>query len=257
LYVRIRAVVADWVVPPEQRSEFLVASSSEFPEYKDDAAEAEQLRRNRASIYGQSSKALSDGMLSATVMQGTMEHLIREIVAEKGFGQLVEEMLAQDTPFFLQFEDTSPPSQFDQRQPVEPPADEISAEDCSFDELQAFLSQRPAPVWGSELLGDFSEPALADLAEEGELASGSAGPLSPTGQLLPPTTPSGVLQEPLTPSQAILEEAMSEDGEIDLEAFKASAGEVLDNMLLTVMDDVIAGRLNWQRPLPRVRGRAR
>jgi hypothetical protein len=255
LYVRIRAVVADWVIPPEQRAEFLVASASEFPEYKDDAAEAEQLRRNRAAIYGQNSKALSDGALSATVMQGTMEHLIREIVDEKAFGQLVEEMLGQDTPFFLQFEDTSPPSQFDQKQPVEPPVDEISAEDCSFDELQAFLSQRPAPVWGSALLGDFSEPGLEDLAEEGEGTNALVGPMS-AGSQLPPTTPSG-LPEPLTPSQALLDEAMSEDGEIDLEAFKASAGEVLDNMLLTVMDDVIAGRLNWQRPLPRVRGRAR
>jgi hypothetical protein len=251
LYVRIRAVVADWVVPIEQRSEFLIASPTEFPETKDDAAEAEQLR-NRG--LAQSPKVPSDGALSATVLQGTLEHLIRDIVSEKSFGQLVEHMLGQDTPFFLQFEDSSPPSQFDQKPPVEPLVDEISAEDCSFDELQAFLSQRPAPVWGSELLGDYSEPALADLAEEGDVAT-TLPALTPLSQL-PPSSQSGV-PEPLTPSQAILEEAMSEHGEIDLEAFKESAGEVLDNMLLSVMDDVIAGRLNWQRPLPRVRGRAR
>jgi hypothetical protein len=246
LYVRIRAVVADWVVPTEQRPEFLVAPTTEFPETKDDAAEAEQAR-TRAQ------KGLSNG-LSAAVLQGTMEHLIREIVNENSFGQLVENMLDQATPFFLQFEDSAPPSQGDQKPPVEPPADEISAEDCSFDELQAFLSQRPAPTWGSELLGDFSEPGLADLLEEGEATTALATVVSPPSQ---PPASSQPPAEPLTP-QAILEEAMSsEHGEIDLEAFRSSAGEVLDSVLLGVMDDVIAGRLNWQRPLPRVRGRAR
>jgi hypothetical protein len=241
-------VVADWVVPSEQRPDFLVAPTTEFPETKDDAAEAEQAR-NRA----QNSKGLSNG-LSTAVLQGTMEHFIREIVNEKSFGQLVEDMLGQDTPFFLQFEDSAPPSQGDQKPPVEPPADEINAEDCSFDELQAFLSQRPAPTWGSELLGDFAVPGLADLLEESEATAALATAVSPATQ---PPASNQPPAEPLTP-EAILEEAMSsEHGEIDLEAFRSSAGEVLDSVLLGVMDDVIAGRLNWQRPLPRVRGRAR
>eukprot|EP00439_Symbiodinium_sp_Y106_P036884 s3865_g4.t1 len=49
------------------------------------------------------------------------------------------------------------------------------------------------------------------------------------------------------------EEALSHFGEVDLDAFHDSAGEVLDSLLTDMMDDVISGRLNWMRPLPRVR----
>jgi len=92
-----------------------------------------------------------------------------------------------------------------------------------------------------------------DIASGATAASASAGPAEPA---VPPS-PAMQSEAPPTPSQAILDDAMSEHGEVDLEAFKNSAGEVLDQVLLDVMDDVIAGRLNWQRPLPRVRGRAR
>ncbi|OLP75646.1 hypothetical protein AK812_SmicGene44525, partial [Symbiodinium microadriaticum] len=49
------------------------------------------------------------------------------------------------------------------------------------------------------------------------------------------------------------EEALSLFGEVDLDAFHDSAGEVLDSLLTDMMDDVISGRLNWMRPLPRAR----
>merc|ERR1711959_148028 len=39
-------------------------------------------------------------------------------------------------------------------------------------------------------------------------------------------------------------------GEVDLEAFKAGAGQALEEVILATMDDVISGRFNWTKPLP-------
>jgi len=115
-------------------------------------------------------------------------------------------------------------------------------------------------VWGSELLGDFAAPSFAADASASS-ASAAVAPAqtlslsrSLTEPLVPPS-PGALSEAPPTPSRAILDEAISEHGEVNLEAFKNSAGEVLDQVLLDVLDDVITGRLNWQRPLPRARGR--
>jgi hypothetical protein len=252
----------------------LILDNSSVSEVRDMKEDEMEMLRTRAQIRGdghrrtgvrQASKPGAEGgstsnPLSTNVLQGTMEHLIREVLAEKSFGQLVEDMLAQDTPFVLQYEDTPAPGEPDHRQAAPAPADPCEL-DGGFDELKALLSHRPAPVWGSELLSDFPEPLIPDLMDEG--ASASLGGTTAIGVVVPaggqqavPPSPMA-MAEPVTPSQALLDEAMYEHGEVDLEAFKNSAGEVLDEMLLGVMDDVIAGRLNWQRPLPRIRGRAR
>merc|ERR1719214_62615 len=42
-------------------------------------------------------------------------------------------------------------------------------------------------------------------------------------------------------------------GEVDPDAFAASAGEVLDALLADTMDDVVGGRFNWMRPMPRTK----
>jgi len=298
LYVRIRAVVADWEVPVEKRSEFLIADALSVPYAKlVDEDQAEKLR-TRAAIRGEaggrtpskSGKSMSDGGLNRSLMQGTLEYMIREIIEEKSFGQLVEGMLAQDAPFFVQYEDTPPPGGADHKKQITsisaPPAGATAAAAPEpagrrssssrpgssqgnvrrpsvptvrdgFEELKALLANRPEPVWGSELLSDFPEPDLPDLDTVPSTRAGGASSSDGPSENVVPPSPGAMSEAPATPSQAILDEAMSEHGEVNLEAFKTSAGEVLDQVLLDVMDDVIAGRLNWQRPLPRVRGKPR
>jgi len=272
LYVRIRGVVADWEVPVEKRSEFLIADPLSIPEVKlVDEDQAEQ-RRTRAAIRGdglgrsqsKSGKPLPEG-LNMNLMRGTLEHLVREVIEEKSFGQLVDGMLAQDAPFFVQYEDSPPPGEPEKQDiPRSSPSSAAPApitlvdDEGGFDELKALLDRRPEPVWSSELLSDFPEPSLPDFepttsARAGGAATSSERPSEPAAAV--PPSPAGLSEAPPTPSQAILDEAMSEHGEVNLDTFKTSAGEVLDQVLLDVMDDVIAGRLNWQRPLPRVRGR--
>jgi len=274
LYVRIRAVVADWEVPVEKRSEFLIADPFQFPDLKVvDEEKAEKLR-TRAAIRGtndgraNSKKQDMEDGLHRNLMRGTLEYLIREVIEEKSFGELVEDMLAQDAPYFVQYEDTPPPGVADHKQDTalnktqrrsEPPTVSASAVPDDFDELKAIMANRSEPAWASELLSNFAEPNLADL-EGATSSSSSSRPVTlgaSKSDLAVPPSPAGVSEQPPTPSQAVLDEAMSAHGEVNLEAFKTSAGEVLDQTLLDVMDDVIAGRLNWQRPLPRVRGRNR
>jgi len=274
LYVRIRAVVADWEVPVEDRSEFLIADPLQFPNIKEvDEEQAEKLR-TRAAIRGtndgraNSKKQDMEGGLHRNLMRGTLEYLIREVIEEKSFSELVEDMLAQDAPYFVQYEDTPPPGVVDHKQDTalsktqrrsEAPTVSASAVPDDFDELKAIMANRSEPAWASELLSNFAEPNLADL-EGATSSSSSSRPVTlgaSKSDLAVPPSPAGVSEQPPTPSQAVLDEAMSAHGEVNLEAFKTSAGEVLDQTLLDVMDDVIAGRLNWQRPLPRVRGRKR
>jgi len=272
LYVRIRAVVADWEVPMEKRSEFLIADALSIPEVTLIDEDQDEKLRTRAAIRGTAQgrtpskpgNAEPGGGLNRNLMRGALEHLIREVVEEKSFSQLVEGMLAQDAPFSVQYEDSPPPGEPDHREPSSPAATSRSPAvldnpgDGGFEELKALLNSRPEPVWGSELLNDFPEPSIPDLsatssARAGGAASSSDGPAEPT---VPPS-PGALSEAPPTPSQAVLDEALSKHGEVNLEAFKTSAGDVLDQLLHDVMDDVIAGRLNWQRPLPRVRGRGR
>lgn len=267
LYVRIRAVVADWEVPAEQRSDFLIADPLSIPEVKlIDEDQAEKLR-TRAAIRGdgrsssKGNRAVPEG-LNRNLVQGTLEFLIREVIEEKSFGELVEGMLAQEAPCFVQYEDTPPPGVTDHKKEASAISASRSAvptitADGGFDELKALLSKRPEPVWSSELLRDFAEPKLPDLDTTVRSGGGAAATNEWASEPTAPPSPAAQSEAPPTPSQAVLDDAMSAYGEVDLDGFKTSAGEVLDQVLLDVMDDVIAGRLNWQRPLPRVRGRAR
>jgi len=276
LYVRIRAVVADWEVPTQKRNEFIIKDSFlAIPDVKLVDEDMAEKTRTRAAIRGTSEpntnsknpKMVQDTQgrgLSKNLVRSTLEHLIREVMEETSFKDLVDGMLAQDAPFFAQYEDTPPPGEPDHKQvaslmaPSQISAPAVASEvvddggfDGGFDELKALLSSRPEPVWGSELLCDFPAPSNPDLDTE---AFTSAMGASSSAAIIPTTpTEGGNSEAPPTPSQALLDEAISEHAEVDLEAFKTSAGEVLDQMLLDVMDDVIAGRLNWQRPYPRAR----
>merc|ERR1719221_589714 len=102
---------------------------------------------------------------------------------------------------------------------------------------------------------DFQASASAS-SKQGDAAaekeSVAASPRSPNGATNVPETTATSFDE--TPAR-YWEDAQNEFGEVDLEAFKGAAGEVLDRILLDMMDDVVAGRLNWMRPLPRVRPR--
>jgi hypothetical protein len=276
LYVRIRAVVADWEVPEERLSDFLVLDKLSIPEVKLVDEDQAEKNRTRAAIRGTSEGSspgrqamkpvVPDGGLHRNLVGGTLEFLMREIIEEKSFVELVEGMLAQDAPFYVQYEDTPPPGVPDHKQSSNPAAAASAAPvtpsgEGGFDELKALLGNRPEPAWCSELLGDFPEPELEVTAASNAVVG--AAPPGPSNLSLArslsepmvPPSPGAASEAPATPSQAILDDAMSKHGEVSLEAFKNSAGEVLDQVLLDVMDDVIAGRLNWQRPLPRVRGR--
>jgi len=341
LYVRIRAVVADWAVPAEQQNDFLVESSArnlaarrhleaklreeaeahtgelgmmnQFVEDDDDYAEVMQKRQTQPPRRAAQSRARQEihtqvaGTIGPDTVSKVIEHMVREVISEDEFGAILDKMLSQETPCFLQFEDTPapglpPPDQNaapepellqlphvdeqDAELPKEQPAhtDDEPLDDDDFIEdplLAAALSRkRSAGLWTSDLLMDFEAPRGCDVAAK--LPAGNAPMTSTTPQAASSSaTPSGTRhnldedsgvasqlgEQPVTSEMPVMneetlrrswQEALAHYGEVDLDAFRDSAGEVLDRMLLEMMDDVIAGRLNWMRPIPRIRsGRRR
>jgi len=277
LHVRVRAVVADWEVPSEKRSAFLIAPPVDGvdagKQFLDEDSPARLRTAYNSPGSGQTqplpassnaspsrtaaAKTLQGGppdrQLNGNLVRGTMEYLIREVMADKSFEDLVDEMLTQEPPFFLQFEDSAPPGE-SQHTPPEEPAAAPAIDVGSFEELMAERAEMPAAPWSSELLMDFLEPSFPTVTAAS--ATPSKSDLSLTGpEKTLSSSLAGTSELPLGSSQAVLDKAMSEQGEVDLDAFKNQAGEVLDQMLLDMMGEVIGGRLNWTRPLPRVRGR--
>lgn len=161
-------------------------------------------------------------------------------------------MLLEEPAVFFQFEDSPPPGDSD-------PHDVVSI-DSWLHKLDSGAPVLPPaasssdPIWKSEVLLDFKPPGIQNVNNEGLAANHPAQPsktaLESSGSLNPLQV-SSALEEVLP--EKYWEDALDESSTVDLEALKCSAGEVLDQMLMDMMDDVVAGRLNWMRPLPRPR----
>jgi len=240
LYVRLRAAVADWEVPREQQHDFLILSPALDPEavWNEDEDSLEALQP-RGTPGASSARPEQLSKLSPGLVGDVMEHLLREVVAEDSLGDILDRMLVEDSPHFLQLEDSAPPGHPEApaaAQAAEPPVAAAAADAALLELLQA--GDPKLGDWRSDLLADFPAPG------PGRAASSDEAP--------PPEAAAGATEEA---PQARWEDALREYGEVDLEAFKSAGGDVLDRMLLDMMDDVIAGRLNWMRPLPRMRPR--
>merc|ERR1719382_247524 len=112
LSVRIRAVVADWGLEHDQRDEFLVAGPWPGSGSKQ---EDERDRTNpKASWLGDVASKNCDEKLEALspgLVGGVLEHMVREVLAESDFDEIFDNMLMQDTPNFVQYDDTAPPGE--------------------------------------------------------------------------------------------------------------------------------------------------
>lgn len=305
LYVRLRAVVADWMVKPEERKDFVVESCARnllaqqlTKEEAKDATNPAGLNLGVEEPPGSKDYQRQSSTLSPAPEEGEMvmeppgqpeeetnnfklagsvlEHLMREVLREEEFGNILDKMLSQDVPFFQQFENSDPPElpppdhqaapepELQPRTLEEPPAEESvpplepeSDEDVNFE-----VPTGSALPW-SDLLMDFKAPlapvsAPRKSVKTGQSAPCSSSPRSPSGRNVAETLSLDASETLLTPETQPIrswEEGLEMYGEVDLDAFQDSAGEVLDRLLLDTVDDVIAGRLNWMRPLPRVRER--
>lgn len=291
LYVRLRAVVADWMVKPEERKDFVVESCArnllaqrvpaveepkdetnplnlhlEEPGSKDFARAPSTLspapEEEEMEPPGQPIEETSNFKLAGSVL----EHLMREVIAEEEFGNILDKMLAQDVPFFQQFENSSPPELPPPDHPAAPESalrprqleesvEELAVEPEEESDEDVDFSARGSALPWSDLLMNFNAPEgipapkAPAKAPKGTESVPSASP-SPRAESL--SFDAEISGEQLTRSW---EEGLEMYGEVDLDAFQDSAQEVLDRLLLDTMDDVIAGRLNWMRPLPRVRER--
>lgn len=267
LHVRLRAVVADWEVPPSARDEFLVLSPSVAPgsEFTPDCEAAGSgntgnIGLSRAAAVSSRGAALATdapaspiGNVGTNLVLGVLEHMVQEVIADRSFTTILNSMLSEQMPLFAQYEDSPSPGEISRPPAVETVRHEVggggAAEPANADEdLGGF-------AWRSDLLMDFEAPLLEDTSP----ASGSVPPLSAANRAAEVEGAAG--QEGNAGCGADAnphrhwEEAQRDYGEIDLEVFRRDAGEVLEGMLLDMVDDVIAGRLNWSRPLPRPRVR--
>lgn len=309
LYVRLRAQVADWVVPPEQGKDFVVECDSRnlaarretearvalheadvtspgvmssLMRHSEDDGYGEMPRQAsppRRAMNSSSSARTQDeppGEIGPDVVSKVLEHMIREVMSEDEFGMILDKMLSQDTPCYIQYENSAPPGlpppayaaapeadllQDPMSEEMPPsatfPADAADADEPEDELLSALLTRgKASQMIRSDLLMDFEVPQSCNDAPDPGSAVASATPAGTERRRLI-TEEESVLEHPPSPSDTAArrswEEALAHYGEVDLNAFQDSAGEVLDRLLLDMMDDVIAGRLNWMRPLPRAR----
>ncbi|CAK0803296.1 unnamed protein product [Prorocentrum cordatum] len=314
LTVRIRAVVADWGLTQDQRDDFLVAGP--WPGAAGHKQDDDWQNRTNPKVSWLGDSATKNTyepveVLHPGLVGGILEHIVREVMEESDFDEILDNIMMQDTPNFAQYDDAPPPggqetaashtvAELQARDPgakiadapeaaaaaeVAPQDDVAKAEVCAALEalgssedrareevhgaLCAALGEappspgapeaaaRPGPAWSSPLLLDFQAPA--SWAASGRAAGGAgSGATNGDGGGMPSSSGSGDL-DPSSNSddnpQRYWDEAVQDYGEVDLDAFKGAAGEVLDKMLLDLMDDVVAGRLNWMRPVPRIRRR--
>jgi len=294
LYVRLRAVVADWDVPKDKRNEFLILGPNAAVERQvPEDSSGSDWNRTRRTKGGEPDGTVQTG----GVVGGVLEQILREVLAEPEFGEIVDMMLEQETPLFAQYENTAPPggqAPAALRFPDAAAPDEgdllraILGDEADGAGADPFFSEQASAsrVWRSDMLLDFPsvlvpagdrEAAQADdarvqsaasggLSKGGSAtnllaASGTLNPLDVTGSV---AGDGGSASGAVAPEAEVVpddsperywEDALQDFGEVDLDAFKVGAGEVLDKLLLDMMDDVVAGRLNWMRPMPRGRPR--
>eukprot|EP00929_Paragymnodinium_shiwhaense_P112421 TRINITY_DN80679_c0_g1_i1.p1 TRINITY_DN80679_c0_g1~~TRINITY_DN80679_c0_g1_i1.p1 ORF type:complete len:1858 (+),score=467.04 TRINITY_DN80679_c0_g1_i1:131-5704(+) len=271
LYVRIRAVVSDWSVPKEQLGDFLVLGPRDSVAPEEEDGEDSDWNRTHRDTHGDQG---GGSVHAGGAVGGVLEQLLREIMAEEGFNDIVDSMVKQETPLFAQYEDSAPPGQPEVPQLRFPDAD-LTEEAGSGDLLRDLLGpdataggsslpKAAAPSsWRSGMLLDFpcgyggassssSEPAATAALASSKAAASPRG-LDATASSMGATATENESAEDV--ARRLWDDALQEYGEVDLDAFKVAAGEVLDSLLLDVMDDVVAGRMNWMRPMPRGRPR--
>lgn len=313
LYVRVRVCVADWDVSKEARQDFLVLDPRLAPDLdkealddsfdmlqsqssirggtKNDAAcfaaSGLELDATNKSVQDKSIQELRDtqpeptGTVGPDTVVGVLEHMIREVIAEEDFGAVLDKMLTDQMPYFVQYEDSPPPG--------EPPAPEsamvaetlqLLEEACDFPSGPDFPDLEAADdglfPWRSDLLLDFEAPDLLFTGagngggrstrqapvplERSQSASAAGGEATSNQQPAATASPSSALGTDDAGGfedspQGFWEDALNQYGEVDLETFRRDAGEALEHMLLDMVDDVISGKLNWTRPLPRAKPR--
>lgn len=359
LFVRVKALVADWAVPKERLGDFLVLAQAADPAEADDLNQLPSTEENqdatsvsilqakpgwqgggqRSQLSGairawqpsapstaaaeSSHLAVQEGaqtgpqVLGSALVLDVLEHMIQEVMSEAGFVDLLDQMLCQETPCFVQYEDGAPPGsslpqdviqeeEDEAEEEVEPVAVEeetavavtplaaapeeeaaIPPEVPAGEEpLEAEVPQPAEPVVcesGEEVPASLEEPvkeapaakvdfqlptsaaALAALQSPllldfaappipRAMASNAGRPVanSPTSSEMDATA-YGLPRSGSYSRPGLLEQEAPELGAADLEAFRLAAGEVLDQTLLDMMEDVVAGRLNWMRPPPKVR----
>lgn len=218
----------------------------------------------------------SDTTLNSDLVTGVLQHIVREVMAEDDFSKLMDQMLMEDMPYFSQLEGSAPPGAL-----PEPSAEATDERLSRMLEEMLQPSELQPPVWAgpSPLMLDFPSPSAAvepDLKaaataavapaketskakpeQSQEATSSATAPMSPTSAASGAAVSDSQQGEAERSPQRLWDEALAESGgEVDLEAFKEQAGEVLDQMLLDLMDEVIGGHFDWQRPMPRARRRA-
>eukprot|EP00933_Yihiella_yeosuensis_P030543 TRINITY_DN24181_c0_g1_i1.p1 TRINITY_DN24181_c0_g1~~TRINITY_DN24181_c0_g1_i1.p1 ORF type:complete len:1639 (+),score=361.06 TRINITY_DN24181_c0_g1_i1:466-4917(+) len=312
IYVRLRVVVADWEVPAERQADFVVQSPARAlaaQQEDENAGLEDDVDPNSTSMgyavggspvprkprqthalpvppsgapFAAAAKASeAPNELGHELIAGVLDHVIQEVLNEEGFGSILDNMMLQETPNFLQLEDSVPP-RLPEAKPLDAPepeeasgavpkddADDEAEDDTDVaDDLvqlvRANMSRSRTGPQTLDLLGDFEAPSSTVQQVSQPVVEKSSRPATTDASRSRFASSTSEYDDLVAGSAAELhheddgrektwQEALAEYGEVDLEAFRDSAGEVLDRVLLDMMDDVIAGRLNWMRPLPRVR----
>jgi hypothetical protein len=258
LYVRIRGTVAEWELEKNDRNNFLVSGP---PAPADDLEEEDSVAKKEEAPSVANPEPLDYDMAS-----GILEHLLREVVGSESFGDIIDNMLMQETPFFVQFENSAPPGDADPTAKLETVQEDAAAEpgaeenSTAYHERMAQLAKdldRPEPKWTSALLMNFEDlKPPRSLPEEETLQDDDDSDEEDESQEITGERPQEEAKdaEDLNPEE-LWDATLGEYGEVDLDTFKSSVAEVLEDMLLSTMDDVIGGRFNWTRPPPRTKRR--
>jgi len=199
---------------------------------------------------------------------GVLEHMLREVVGSESFEGIIDEMLTQETPFFVQFENSAAPGDADPTAKTEAgqedAAPEIPEPGIEADNTEKYTERmtqlakdldRPEPKWTSALLMNFEDlkPPRSlpedDQLQDDEDSDDDDEAEEPTGEGAKEENK----EEEQKNAEQLWDDTLGEYGEVDLDTFKSSVAEVLEDMLLSTMDDVIGGRFNWTRPPPRTK----
>lgn len=269
IYVRISAVVADWEVPEKEvREQHLISESpAVVPEEEEPASTAVS-----PTPVPQSGAAPSDPKkqapgertekLPVTVEASVMEEVLRDILGSQDLQGLLGEMVAQEAPYFVQFEDSAAPGEGPPpvaAEPAKPPEPQKTMEELETEGVKYFDRKQevdaPMPSWASAVLCDFSgckprkvERPAWEQEDDDEDEAAAAMDTTVAEEAEVRRLPAVQRQKQENPE--LLWDKALELGEVDLPAFKASSAQALDEVLLTSIDDVISGRFNWTRPLP-------
>jgi len=267
MYVRIKAIVADWEAPEKStREEYLICEQPGVVPEEEEPPSTVVSPSPAPGAPGDDPQAAAL-KLPIGVAANVMEAVLRDIMSGTDMRSLLDEMVKQDAPFFVQFEDSHapgegpPPAMMEPVRPPEPQVQKTDAELEAAGEKLVAQEEDVAPVvgpgWSSAVLCDFSgckprpvkKPPWEQEEEEEEDDGDVFAAMDEEGgedQLRRMSSMSRTKPE----NPELLWDKALELGEVDLDAFRAGAAQALEDVLLTSIDDVISGRFNWTKPLP-------